>query len=47
MGESFKSPIAVFFADYMEERLAPNSVRQYATKLKSVLNLYNEEVELT
>jgi integrase len=30
----------------MEERLAPNSVRQYAAKLKAVLNLYNEEVEL-
>lgn len=34
------------FVDYMEERLAPNSVRQYAAKLKAVLNLYNEEVEL-
>lgn len=45
MGESFKSPIAGF-VDYMEERLAPNSVRQYAAKLKAVLNLYNEEVEL-
>lgn len=44
-GESFKSPIADF-VDYMEERLAPNSVRQYAAKLKAVLNLYNEEVEL-
>ena len=33
------------FVDYMEERLAPNSVRQYAAN-KAVLNLYNEEVEL-
>lgn len=32
--------------DYMGERIAPNSVSQYATKLKAVLNLYSEEVEL-
>lgn len=32
--------------DYMGERIAPNSVAQYATKLKAVLNLYAEEVEL-
>ena len=32
--------------DYMGERIAPNSVAQYATKLKAVLNLYSEEVEL-
>ena len=43
-GESFKVRLQTF-VDYMEERLAPNSVRQYA-KLKAVLNLYNEEVEL-
>lgn len=34
------------FVDYMGERIAPNSVAQYATKLKAVLNLYAEEVQL-
>ena len=34
------------FIDYMGERLSPNSVNQYATKLKAVLNLYADEVEL-
>lgn len=34
------------FIDYMSERLSPNSVRQYAAKLKALFNLYNEEVEL-
>lgn len=34
------------FVDYMSERIAPNSVNQYATKLKAVLNLYSEEVSL-
>lgn len=34
------------FIDYMDERLSPNSVNQYATKLKAVLNLYSEEVTL-
>ena len=34
------------FVDYMGERIAPNSVSQYATKLKAVLNLYSDEVEL-
>lgn len=34
------------FIDYMTERLAPNSVNQYATKLKAVLNLYSDEVIL-
>lgn len=34
------------FVDYMAERIAPNSVAQYATKLKAVLNLYAEEVQL-
>lgn len=34
------------FIDYMDERLSPNSVNQYATKLKAVLNLYSDEVTL-
>lgn len=34
------------FVDYMGERLSPNSVNQYATKLKAVLNLYSDEVIL-
>lgn len=34
------------FVEHMGERIAPNSVNQYATKLKAVLNLYSEEVEL-
>lgn len=34
------------FVDYMGERLSPNSVSQYATKLKAVLNLYSDEVSL-
>lgn len=34
------------FIDYMDERLSPNSVSQYATKLKAVLNLYSDEVTL-
>ena len=34
------------FIDYMDERLSPNSVNQYATKLKTVLNLYSDEVTL-
>lgn len=34
------------FIDYMNERLSPNSVNQYATKLKAVLNLYSDEVTL-
>ena len=34
------------FIDYMGERLSPNSVNQYAAKLKSVLNLYSDEVLL-
>lgn len=34
------------FIDYMGERLSPNSVNQYAAKLKSVLNLYADEVSL-
>lgn len=34
------------FVDYMNERLSPNSVSQYAAKLKAVLNLYSDEVVL-
>lgn len=34
------------FVDYLSERLAPNSVHQYCTKFKAVLNVYNEDVEL-
>lgn len=34
------------FIDYMNERLSPNSVNQYAAKLKAVLNLYSDEVML-
>lgn len=34
------------FVDYMGERLSPNSVNQYATKLKAVLNLYSDEISL-
>lgn len=34
------------FVDYMGERLSPNSVSQYAAKLKAVLNLYSDEVLL-
>ena len=45
-GRIFQKSDCRLFVDYMEERLAPNSVRQYAAKLKAVLNLYNEEVEL-
>lgn len=34
------------FVDYMSERLTVNSVHQYCTKFKAVLNLYSEEVIL-
>lgn len=34
------------FVDYMVERMAQSSARQYAAKFKAVLNLYSEEVEL-
>ena len=34
------------FVEYMSERLSPNSVHQYATKFKAVLNLYSDEVIL-
>lgn len=32
------------FVNYLAERLAPNSVHQYCTKFKAVLNLYSESV---
>lgn len=34
------------FTEYMGERVSPNSARQYAAKLKAVLNRYSEEVRL-
>lgn len=34
------------FVEYMEEKVAPNSARQYAAKLKAVLNRYSDEVKL-
>ncbi len=34
------------FADYLCGKVSPNSARQYCAKLKAVLNLYSEEVEL-
>lgn len=34
------------FVDYMLERMAQSSARQYAAKFKAVLNLYSEEAEL-
>lgn len=34
------------FTEYMGERVAPNSVRQYAAKMKAVLNRYSDEVRL-
>lgn len=34
------------FVNYLAERLAPNSVHQYCTKFKAVLNLYSESVIL-
>lgn len=34
------------FVDYMSERLAPNSVHQYSTRLKVVLNMYSDDVLL-
>ena len=34
------------FVSYLNERLARTSVKTYCAMLKSVLNLYNEEVEL-
>lgn len=34
------------FVDYMAESLAPNTVNQYCTRLKVVLNIYADEVQL-
>ncbi|WP_293738985.1 tyrosine-type recombinase/integrase [uncultured Parabacteroides sp.] len=34
------------FIEYMNERVSPNSARQYAAKLKAVINRYSEEVKL-
>lgn len=34
------------FVEYMGEQVSPNSARQYAAKLKAVLNRYSEEVKL-
>lgn len=34
------------FTEYMGERVAPNSARQYAAKMKAVLNRYSDEVRL-
>lgn len=34
------------FTEYMGERVAPNSARQYAAKLKAVLNRYSDEIRL-
>lgn len=35
------------FAEYMGERISPNSARQYAAKLKAVLNRYSDESRLS
>ena len=34
------------FTEYMGERVSPNSARQYAAKMKAVLNRYSDEVKL-
>ena len=34
------------FTEYMDERVSPNSARQYAAKMKAVLNRYSEEIKL-
>lgn len=34
------------FVDYLSENFAPNTVNQYCTRLKVVLNLYADEVDL-
>lgn len=33
------------FVDYMSERIAQNSVRQYCQKIKSVINVYSDEYD--
>lgn len=35
------------FTEYMGERVSPNSARQYAAKLKAVLNRYSDESRLS
>lgn len=35
------------FTEYIGERVAPNSARQYAAKFKAVLNRYSDEVKLS
>ena len=34
------------YVDYMSERLAPNTVKTYCARLKTILNSFNEEVDL-
>ena len=34
------------FVDFLRSRMAPNGANTYISKFKSVLNLYNEEIEL-
>ena len=34
------------FTEYMDERVSTNSARQYAAKMKAVLNRYSEEIKL-
>ena len=34
------------FVDYMSERMSPNGVKAYASRMKTVLTMYNEEVSL-
>lgn len=34
------------FTEYMDERVSHNSARQYAAKMKAVLNRYSEEIKL-
>lgn len=44
--EEISKPRLAKFVGYMSERLARTSVKTYCAMLKSVLNLYNEEVDL-
>lgn len=34
------------YVDYLSQRLAQNSVRQYCAKIKSVINRYTDEIEM-
>lgn len=36
----------VKFVDHLKTKFAPNTVNQYATRLKAVLNIYSEEIDL-